>query len=185
MRLAVSLAALLMLGGCATLPPSTRPQTASGVNEARAPLRGKLSVQVPAHGLQRAQGGSAEFELRGDATEGRLELSSPLGSLIARAQWSPQGVQLELPGQQQQFDDLDAMTRALLGEAIPVQALFAWLQGRASEGLDWQPLPAPEQGFVQLGWRVDLSRQAQGLLQASRLGEPATTLRIKLLHEAD
>lgn len=145
---------------------------------------GKLSVQVPPQPGQRvAQGGSGSFELLGDANEGQLELSTPTGSLLARVRWSPTGVSLEQPREQRSYDSLDALTLELLGESVPVAALFDWLRGRPWAGAGAAALPAPAQGFEQLGWRVETDRLAEGLLLASQQGARAATLRVRLTRE--
>ncbi|MDT9000212.1 lipoprotein insertase outer membrane protein LolB [Paucibacter sp. APW11] len=173
--LAVALAAL-MLSACASLKPAA-PQS-EVVNASSEHLTGRISVQVPATLSSKAQGGAASFELWGTAERGQLELSSPLGSLIARARWQPGEVLLQVPGEDRQYDTLDSLTQGLLGEAIPVAALFDWLAGRAWPGA--AAVPLPQQGFEQLGWRVDTSLLGEGLIKAVKLGEPATSLRIKL-----
>ncbi|MBB2485051.1 outer membrane lipoprotein LolB [Mitsuaria sp. WAJ17] len=145
---------------------------------------GKLSVQVPPQPGQRvAQGGSGSFELLGDAGQGQLELSTPTGSLLARVRWSPTSVSLEQPKEQRSYDSLDALTLELLGESVPVAALFDWLRGRPWSGAAAALLPAPEQGFEQLGWRVQTDRLAEGLLSAHQLGGRSATLRVRLARE--
>lgn len=145
---------------------------------------GKLSVQVPAQPGQRiAQGGSGSFELMGDASQGQLELSTPTGALLARVRWTPTSVSLERPQDQRSYDSLDALTLELLGESVPVAALFDWLRGRPWPGAAAAPLPAPSVGFLQLGWRVETDRLAEGLLLATQLGAPAATLRVRLARE--
>ena len=69
------------------------------------------------------------------------------------------------------FDDL---TRELLGEPIPVAALFDWLQGRP-----WGAVPhqRTDKGFEQMGWRIEPRLPA---LVATRLADPVVTLRARL-----
>jgi outer membrane lipoprotein LolB len=163
------LALALLLAGCAGLqrqaPPAEAPR-----------LAGRLSVNVAA-GSGRASGGSASFELVGGPESGQLELTSPLGSLVARAQWQPGLVALRTPDGERRFETLDDLTREMLGEPVPVAALFDWLRGRPWAGAEHRERP---QGFEQLGWRVDLSRQADRVLVATRLAEPVVTLRARL-----
>ena len=176
------------LGACAhgprradIAPAQARPDP--GAVPARS-FSGKLSVQVPAQPGQRvAQGGSGSFELLGDAGEGQLELSTPTGSLLARVRWTPTSVSLEQPREQRSYDSLDALTLELLGESVPVAALFDWLRGRPWAGAATATLPAPAQGFEQLGWRVETDRLAEGLLVAQQQGGRAATLRVRLARE--
>jgi outer membrane lipoprotein LolB len=152
-------AALLLafaLAGCAQLP-KVPPAAAT-----EAHLSGRISVTVAGDVHNRGTGGAASFELFGGPEAGRLELTSPLGTLVARASWQPGLV------------DLDALTREMLGETVPVAALFDWLKAR--------PWPAAmhektTNGFEQLGWRIEPKLPA---LVATRLAAPVVTLRAKL-----
>ncbi len=178
----VSLVAIGGLGGCSSVPKVTA-QEASAL--AQAPrLTGRFGLVVPAGpgGQPRGQNVTANFELLGDPTRGRLEMSTPMGSLIARVSWQPGVAQLRTPDEERSYDTLDALTQELLGEALPVQALFDWLKGQPWPGITHRA--AGDQGFEQLGWQVDLRRFSTGLIVAQRLstsgGEPLATLRLKL-----
>ena len=167
MRWAAALLALA-LSGCAQLqkaPPAPSDETR---------LSGRISVTVAGDVHNRGTGGAASFELFGGPQAGRLELTTPLGSLVARASWQPGVATLQTPGEERRFDDLDALTRELLGEAVPVAALFDWLQARP-----WPAAPHQKtaQGFEQLGWRIEPRLPA---LVATRLAAPVVTLRAKL-----
>ncbi len=154
------------LGGCALPRPPQAPPDGPR-------LSGRLVVQI-----EGGQGGNSSFELVGDARQGWLSLSTPLGSLLARARWSPGEVWLDTPQEQRRYESLDALSQQLLGEAVPVAALFDWLRGRP-----WPEAPssAGQEGrFEQLGWQIDLSRHAEGLLLARREGPPAVILRARL-----
>ena len=174
MRSAVLLAALL-LSACASL----KHQDAE-VREGDLRLTGKLSVQVDADDGNpegHKTGGSGAFELIGGPAAGQLELSTPLGSLVARASWNRNEAILKTPDAERVYFDLDALTREMLGEPIPVAALFDWMRGRA-----WPDAPSTslENGFEQLGWRIDLSRFADGVLIATRKAAPTVTLRTRI-----
>jgi outer membrane lipoprotein LolB len=165
---AAALLLALALTGCAQLqkaPPDA-------VQEAR--LSGRISVTVAGNVHNRGTGGAASFELFGGPQAGRLELTSPLGALVARADWRPGLVSLQTPGDERRFDDLDALTRELLGEAVPVAALFDWLQARPWPAAPHQKTAA---GFEQLGWRIEPKLPA---LVATRLADPVVTLRARL-----
>ncbi|QPF75423.1 outer membrane lipoprotein LolB [Roseateles sp. DAIF2] len=160
-----------LLAGCANLQREAPPAAQDG--DLR--LSGRLSVQVSGRG-----GDSAAFELLGSPEAGRLELSTPLGSLVARARWSRAEVLLQTPREERRFEDLDSLTREMLGEPVPVAALFDWLRGRPWPRAGSQPLEGAAQGFAQLGWQIDLSRFGDGLIVANRPAEPAVTLRARL-----
>ena len=158
-----------MLSACATvgMPAGELGQTVSG----------RLSVRVadqPERGL------SAAFELQGSASQGQLLLSGPLGTTLARAVWSPGMAVLASAGSETRFADLDSLTTAALGEAVPLAALFDWLRGRPWAGAASQARSDGVPGFEQLGWQVDLARWSDGWVEARRAAPPAVTVRARL-----
>ncbi len=168
MKAAIAVALTLVLAGCAQL------QKAPPAAEAESRLSGRISITVAGDSHKRGTGGTASFELFGNPQAGRLELTSPLGALVARASWQPGLVSMQTPGEERRFDDLDALTRELLGEPVPVAALFDWMQARP-----WPAAPHQKTatGFEQLGWRIEPKLPS---LVATRLADPVVTLRAKL-----
>lgn len=166
-----SLLLVALLAGCAQLPPPP----SQGWS-------GKLGYQMEAGSGQRAQAGSALFELQGDLQRGSLLLNSPLGTMLAQARWDEAGLWLDDTRQPQRYADMDelgwALGQAMQGPALPLRLLFDWLQGRPSPLAPHEP---QDDGFLQDGWRVQredalrllLSRPAQG-------GQGALRLRILL-----
>ena len=162
-----------LLAGCTSVV-APRPQALDS-------LSGRLSVRVEGTQSAAPRSFSAGFELRGDARQGELSLSTPLGSVLAQALWSPQQVMLVTPQGRQVFSDLDALTRELMGEDLPVAAFFDWLRGRPFPGADSSPTRPPEEiGFLQLGWQVTLARFEEGVVVARRMQPPTVTLRAAL-----
>lgn len=168
-RWAAVVAAASLIAGCASL----QPPHASGAQV----LSGRLSVRVDSEPVRAL---SAAFELSGDADTGALALTSPLGSTLAQARWTPGHAVLETPGRQTRFTDLDALATQALGERVPLAALFDWLRGRPWPGARSEPLAGGEPGFTQLGWRVGLARIADGWVDAQRDAPPAVTVRARL-----
>jgi len=143
------------LAGCAS-PRTTPPRETQA-------WTGRLGLVVESEPPQSFAGG---FELTGTAVMGILSLFSPLGSQVARMQWSPNEVTLTDGQTIRQFASLDALTEQTTGTALPVQALFQWLQGHPSHAE---------------GWDVDLSGFGDGKLVARRKNpQPAAILRIAL-----
>ncbi len=141
-------------------------------------LSGRLVVKVDSDGDAAARSVSAGFVLQGDARRGKLDLATPLGNVLARASWSPERVALVTPQGERRFADLDALTREVLGESLPVPALFDWLRGRPWPGA---PSSVAEGGFEQLGWLVDLTRfEAAAAVDARRPAVPAVSVRARL-----
>ena len=171
MRLAGGLLAVALLGGCATAPHA--PIEAAGESFA-----GRMTVHVDAARGSDARNVTAAFDLRGGPTQGRLDLSTPLGTVLAQARWAPGKVALVTSQGERLFASLDELTREVLGESVPVNALFDWLQGRPWPGAP--STPTAERGFQQLGWVVSLARFDEGLISARRDQAPVVTVRAKL-----
>ncbi len=144
-------------------------------------LAGRLSVRIEGESGEPLRSLSASFQLLGDAERGRLDLSTPLGTVLAQARWSPGQVLLITPQGRTPYADLSALTRELLGESLPVAALFDWLRGRPWPGAASSANHAPDEaGFVQLGWQVTLARFDEGFIAARRAGPPAVTVRAQV-----
>jgi outer membrane lipoprotein LolB len=170
---AAALLAALALAACASVPQGAPP-----TGEA---LSGRLAVRVDGSDGAAPRSENAAFELQGSPQVGRLNLSTPLGSVIAQARWAPGSVVLATPQGERSFADLDALTREVLGESVPVAALFDWLRGRPWPGAASTASIAPaEAGFAQLGWAVSLARFDEGWVVARRERAPAVTVRAKL-----
>lgn len=138
---------------------------------------GRLSVRVDAADERPAQSYVAAFELRGTGGHGEMRLISPLGTQLAAARWWRGQATLATADGERTYASLDDLALAALGERVPLAALPDWIAGRP-----WADAPsrATAPGFEQLGWAVDLSRHAQGRIDARREAAPAVTLRIQL-----
>lgn len=160
-RLLVVLA--LVATGCALRAPGEAP-TISGV----------IAVRIDEKPVRQF---SADFDLQGDAQQGLLRLSGPLGATAAEARWSSAGATLVTAQGSQSYPDTDSLAQAALGERLPLAALIDWLRGRP-----WPMAPSEpaDFGFAQLGWRIDLSRFGQGWIEARRDLAPAVTVRARV-----
>lgn len=140
---------------------------------------GRLALQVEGDA---SRSFSAAFELYGAPAQGRFDLLGPLGTLQGRAEWSAGQARLSSGDTQRDYDSLAALGQDLLGEDLPIEALFDWLAGRAWPGAEVLPRPDGQSaGFVQLDWLVDLARREDGLLRLQHLWRsPTVTLRLKL-----
>lgn len=167
------LLAASLLGGCASVGQRA-PVGAETIS-------GKLSVRVDASAATPARSESGNFELKGTADDGQLNLSSPLGTVLAQARWSGQKAWLTTSRGETTYPDLDALTQEMLGERLPVAALFDWLRGRPWPGASSQiHSPPAGPGFQQLGWSVDLARFGEGWISAQRDQIPVVTVRARV-----
>src|SRR5262245_18447493 len=146
-----------MLAACASLTPPPTPTLPQGQQ-----FSGRLSVQVQNNARRSF---SATFELTGTDKEGVLSLSTPLGTQLARAVWSPQRVELQTPERARTYASLDDLATEALGDSVPIAGLFDWLAGRPWPAAPSRPLPT---GFEQLGWLVAVARLVDGALVAAR-----------------
>ena len=168
-RAAVALAAVV-LAACAGVPRGAeRPAGES--------LSGRLALRVDAAPDAEPRSMSAAFDLQGRPEAGELNLSTPLGTVLGQARWAPGSVVLVTPQGSTAYADLDALTREVLGESLPVAAMFDWLRGRPWPGAPSRPADA---GFSQLGWAVNLSAFDEAAISAVRERPPAVTVRVKL-----
>ena len=158
LRLALA-SAIFLIAGCAN---TTRDVVQIDLKSSR--WQGRLALTVHTEPVQVF---SAEFELQGDAQAGTLAFFTPLGSTVARLQWSDEGAYLQTSGETQHFVSLDALTLRATGAVLPIASLFAWLKGEAPE--------TP-------GWQVELGDLQNGRLKAQRLA-PDTPADLKIVLE--
>ncbi|VWX57278.1 Outer membrane lipoprotein LolB [Burkholderiales bacterium 8X] len=148
-------AAALLIAGCAA---PVRPRSEGS---ALAAWSGRLSLRIES---EPAQTFAALFDLRGAPAAGELTLTSPIGTILAKAEWSPGEALLRNGSEVRRFDSVEALLQNATGAAIPIEALFAWLAGRDERISGWQP---------------DLSQVAGGRLRAIREAPlPRADLRI-------
>lgn len=145
-----------LLTGCATGPSLSTLEPDSRWN-------GRLALTIQQDPPQHF---SVLFELLGHAEAGEIRLTSPLGQLMGIARWSASEAELIRGTERQRYRNMDELTAALTGTALPMSPLFQWLNG--------QPMDLD-------GWHADLSRHAEGRIQAQRLQpSPPVQLRIVL-----
>ena len=125
---------------------------------------GRISLQV--HD-EPPQSFSGSFALKGQSSRGEMTLLSPLGNIVGILRWSPGRAEFDSGnGKVRGFESVDDLTREATGSVIPLDALFAWLQGS----------PANVKG-----WTADLSRHADGRIIAKRIQpSPQAELRVVL-----
>jgi outer membrane lipoprotein LolB len=154
-----ALFAVFLVAGCAQLPRAT---AQDGLKSEL--WTGRISLQVQS---EPPQSFSASFELKGQAERGELSLISPLGNVLGVLRWSPGEAVLDSGGGKiQRFASVDELMAQATGAAVPLNALFAWLQG---------------DNAAASGWSADLSRQKEGRISAKRTDPaPQADLRVVL-----
>ena len=95
-----------------------------------------------------------------------MTLISPIGTILSILRWSPLETVMESGREVQRFESMDALLEKTTGAAIPVAALFDWLEGKNTS-------------FN--GWIADVSQQGNGRITARRVDPaPQADLRIVL-----
>ena len=123
---------------------------------------GRISLQIQSDPPQAFFAG---FELKGFAERGELSLTSPVGNVLGIMRWSPDEAVLESGNETKRFTSVDALLEQTTGAAIPIAALFDWLQGTNTQ-LN--------------GWSADLSGLDTGRIVATRT-EPAPQTRLRIV----
>lgn len=148
------LGSVLLMAACATPPQPVQPGEQAWI--------GRLSLRVDTEPVQLMSGG---FDLRGTPATGTLLLTSPLGNVVASVNWDPAQAEWRQGDRAVRKHNLEALAHELGATALPVTALFAWL-----EGLD----QAAD------GWVADLSRQSEGRITARRT-HPLPTAELRVI----
>lgn len=160
--------------------------TDTGSSSATGQWGGRLSLKLAPWQGQSASGITLAFDLRSQAEGGTLDLSTALGTQVARLTWLQQGEQLvselETSEGRRQFGSLEELSQSVLGEALPLQALPHWLRGQPAP--QWPHSAGPQAGqFTQQGWQVDASELPRGRLnldRAASVAQRGVTLRVRL-----
>ena len=119
------------LAGCATVAPAPEP-AALAPPGAAFDIAGRLSARRGTEAV------AAHFAWTHAEGADRIDVATPTGQVIARMERDAAGIRVERPGAPAAaFADWGALTRDVLGVAIPVDGLAAWIQGA----------PAPGAGF--------------------------------------
>jgi outer membrane lipoprotein LolB len=177
----LGLALCLLAAGCASLPAAP-----DGVS-----YEGRFALAVD--GTDRHQTASGRFALTVAGSDVTLDLSTPLGTTVARVQSGPSGARLTVPTagglRTEHGPDPEALSQQVLGWALPMSGIGDWIEGRPVKDRPYRLDPAND-GATELqqdGWtirfdprgpdgrirRLDMSRPQQG-------EAPAVSLRVVL-----
>jgi outer membrane biogenesis lipoprotein LolB len=146
---------LLVLSGCASLPPSPTPlvKTAQAFS-----LEARFTAQVfdspPDASSKPSQSISGGLNWAYDRAEENLSFIGPLGIPLVQARRTAQGVEASFAnGQHSQAATWEALLEPLLGYALPLTQGVHWIQGKPD------PMQSSQQtttGFKQSDWQIEL-----------------------------
>ena len=177
------LAALVLLGGCATAPPLA-PVTAPLGDPARIAdfaFSGRLAVREG----ERGHYGNVRWTTHAGATE--VLLASPLGQAVARLEAAPGNYRLTTSdGRVYRAANADGLTEQALGYRLPVEGLRWWLFARAAPGVAVPPRNGTDglpEALEQAGWSIRFANyvQAGGVAVPGRVVLVRGDLEIRLV----
>ena len=113
--------AVALAAACATVPPS--PPVDPRVEPAF-DASGRLSARRGSEGI------AVHFTWRHAPASDDFDVATPLGQTVARMRRDANSVRVERPNEAPvAYRDWSALTRVVLGVAIPVDGLASWIQG--------------------------------------------------------
>lgn len=153
------IAVAALLSACATTTPPVTEESEVLLSQAfERSGRFAVTMQEFAGERQAVQGGFTWMERQGIL---QIDLTNPMGTVLARVQVMPQGASLQrTDGSMEYAASPDELVAQLLGSPIPVAYLRTWLQGQTRVAAERDEQGRPE-AFVQDGWRVRLQRYDQ------------------------
>ncbi len=188
-RLCLAGLVALSLSACAT-PQALQPRAAGTGRSLSRTGRFALRYQPPGQGVEVVQGGFAWLDH--DARL-RLDLTSPVGAVLARIEVAANGqtTLTESDGSQTTAPSPDALAGRILGAPLPVANLRDWLAGELSDDppahVEQRNERAQPVRFQQAGWQVrveDADAEGPLRLQLNRTTSDGTEIQIRLVLRA-
>lgn len=150
-RLFLAALLLALLASCAVPMRQRLPESNAAIRDFA--LDGRIAVKLDQRGY------SANLKWRHAGETDSVRLLSPVGTTIAALEADPAGAKLVTADKKHyRSDDVESLTREVLGWDLPLQGLQHWVLGRPDPGL---PISGEErdtrdrpQRFVQNGWRI-------------------------------
>jgi len=164
-------AVLSVLAGCATQPAQVLP--ASNVSIGAFSLNGRVAVKLDGRGY------TASLRWRHSAVRDSLRLLSPLGSVVGEIEADSDGATLTTGDKKvYRSNDVQSLTREVLGWDLPLAGLRYWVTGRADPGAPVQAQSRDDKerlkSLMQNDWRIAYSEY---------FGDSAMPARLSLAHD--
>lgn len=164
-RMALAGLAASLLGACASVAPVAPP--APFVVAPAFDAAGRLSARRGNDGV------TVHFTWRHAPKRDVLDVSTPLGQVVARMTGDGSGVSVERPNEPVAgYPSWSALTQAVLGVGIPVESLAAWVQAAPAPGA-WSDIERDTGGRVillrQQGWEIVYAYSQASDARASRM----------------
>lgn len=173
-------AAVAVLPGCATRPVQNLPAS----NEAIVAfsLDGRVAVKLENRGY------TASMRWRHTTTQDSLRLLSPVGSVVGQIEADANGATLTTGDKKvYRSDDVQSLTRDVLGWDLPLAGLRYWVTGRADPALPVQSEERDDQhrlkSLMQSDWRIEYLEYFGQSALPSRIALAYDRLSLRLIVE--
>lgn len=163
----------LLLASCASYAP---PPSAFSSLPQQYSVSGKVAVNAAGKGY------SARFSWRHQQAEDAIDISNPLGQIVARLEIRPDGaVFTDADGHQYLAADVEALSERELGWRLPASGLRYWLLGLAdpASSARWEN-SSEARVLWQQGWRIQYPADARGTPSKLSLKHADLEVRIAL-----
>ncbi|WP_374350399.1 lipoprotein insertase outer membrane protein LolB [Chitinimonas sp.] len=172
-RLLLGMYSAGLLAGCS----SVQAPVAKSELPAKYAVSGRVAVQAHGKGYP-----AARFEWKHDNTAEQVDLSNPLGQVVARLELSSNAARYtDSNGQLHEAADIETLTERALGWRLPAEGLRYWLLGLAAPGREahWS---RSETGKVleQDGWQIRYKGLDGSMPDGLTLSRPELEIRILL-----
>jgi len=172
---------LAVLAGCA----STRPAQvlpASNVSISAFSLKGRVAFKLG------ERGDKASLRWRHSATRDSLRLLSPLGFVVGDIEADGNGATLTTGDKKvYRSNDVQSLTREVLGWDLPLAGLRYWVTGRADPGAPVQAQSRDDKerlkSLMQNDWRIDYTEYFGDSAMPARLSLVYDRLNLRLIVE--
>ena len=147
LRIVAAAAAICAIAGCASYKPAPAAPTALPNKYS---VNGKVAVNAAGKGY------NARFSWAHHNLQDSVDISNPLGQVIARLEMGPEGARfLDSDGQIHLAEDVESLSKNKLGWRLPAAGLRYWLLGLPdpSHAASWQE-ESGERVLYQDGWRI-------------------------------
>ncbi|MCD4486460.1 lipoprotein insertase outer membrane protein LolB [Chromobacterium vaccinii] len=151
-RRALLLSLALLLAGCANEALFRPKPSLEAAADAPFSVSGRLSANLD------GKGHVANFDWRHQPPRDEVAINSPLGNTVAKVLRDPGGVTLLADGKSWQADDVESLTRQVMGWPLPLSNLVWWIRGLPAPGLGSR-IDA-DGNLEQQGWHIRFVRDA-------------------------
>jgi outer membrane lipoprotein LolB len=157
MRGIFAVATLLVLAGCASMPPATATLRPAGAERAAYTINGRIAVKYD------GERSSANLHWSHRTTADDILLLAPLGMTVAHLWRDADGAMLEASGKRYVAQDSSALMQQVLGWHLPLEGLPYWVLALPRPGAE-ADVERDANGQINLlrqdGWSVRYTRYA-------------------------